>query len=62
MTIQQGMYRQIRRMFSTQGTEVVELKRVSMGPIELPDDLQLGHATPLNDDLIAATYASVSLV
>eukprot|EP00470_Lotharella_oceanica_P001278 CAMPEP_0170169374 /NCGR_PEP_ID=MMETSP0040_2-20121228/2294_1 /TAXON_ID=641309 /ORGANISM="Lotharella oceanica, Strain CCMP622" /LENGTH=244 /DNA_ID=CAMNT_0010408085 /DNA_START=27 /DNA_END=761 /DNA_ORIENTATION=+ len=61
MTIGQGMYRQIRRMFASQGTEVVELKRISMGPLELPDELRIGEAMPLSEDLVQTTYACVSL-
>lgn len=42
ITIQEGKNRQIRKMFATQGYEVKELRRISIGSIEL-GDLKVGE-------------------
>lgn len=42
ITIQEGKNRQIRKMFATQGYEVKELRRISIGAIEL-GDLKVGE-------------------
>mmetsp|Transcript_14015 Transcript_14015/g.19465 ORF Transcript_14015/g.19465 Transcript_14015/m.19465 type:complete len:135 (+) Transcript_14015:740-1144(+) len=61
MTITEGMNRQIRRMFSSLGKEVVELKRVSMGPLLLPDTLAPGEVSILTDAQIGELRAAVGL-
>jgi 23S rRNA pseudouridine2605 synthase len=43
ITLQEGKYRQVRRMFSVLGLEILELKRVRMGNYELPKDLNPGE-------------------
>lgn len=43
VTISEGRYHQIKRMFQACGMEVAYLKRISMGNITLPDDLNLGE-------------------
>lgn len=40
--ITEGRYHQIKRMFGCFGAKVVELTRVCMGDLYLPDDLKLG--------------------
>ncbi|MBO4901505.1 MAG: rRNA pseudouridine synthase [Lachnospiraceae bacterium] len=42
ITITEGRYHQVKRMFAACGYEVTYLKRISMGPLQLPDDLQPG--------------------
>ena len=41
-TIEQGIFHQVRRSFAALGNEVVELHRVKIGNLELPEDLNLG--------------------
>ena len=41
-TIEQGIFHQVRRRFSSFGNEVAELHRVKIGNLELPEDLNLG--------------------
>lgn len=48
ITIHEGKNRQVRRMFSFIGHEVIELQRVSIGPIKL-DDLELGKCEELSE-------------
>ena len=42
LTIHEGRFHQVKRMFHAVGKEVVYLKRLSMGPISLPEDLEKG--------------------
>lgn len=48
VTIHEGRYRQVRRMFEAVGHQVVSLKRVGFGPIQL-FDLPLGQWRRLTD-------------
>jgi 16S rRNA pseudouridine516 synthase len=43
ITIHEGKFHQVKRMFHAVGVEVVKLQRLSMGGLRLPDDLQAGH-------------------
>lgn len=52
--IYEGKFHQIKRMFEAVGSEVVFLKRLSMGPLELDNSLKPGEYRRLRDDEIAA--------
>ena len=41
--LQEGKYRQVRRMFAKVGLEILRLKRVRMGSYKLPKDLKPGE-------------------
>jgi len=43
LTIQEGRFHQVKRMFEARGKKVVYLKRISMGPLQLPPDLNRGE-------------------
>lgn len=43
LTITEGRYHQVRRMFAAVGNHVVALHRDRVGQLELPDDLAPGH-------------------
>lgn len=47
LTICEGRYHQVKRMIKAVGKEVTYLKRLSMGPLVLPDDLEKGECRPL---------------
>lgn len=47
LTIQEGKFHQVKRMFQAVGKEVVYLKRLSMGRLVLDDKLPLGVYRPL---------------
>lgn len=49
VTIKQGMYHQIKRMFLKYAITVLELKRIKMGALELDDSLAEGECRYLSD-------------
>jgi 16S rRNA pseudouridine516 synthase len=57
LTIYEGKFHQVKRMFETVGKEVVYLKRLSMGPISLDDALQLGEYRELTEEETAALFS-----
>ena len=52
VTIQEGKFHQVKRMFIARGKKVQYLKRTAMGPLELDPDLPLRAYRPLTDDEI----------
>ncbi|XDD45353.1 pseudouridine synthase [Leptospira sp. WS39.C2] len=48
--LKEGKYRQIRRMFQSLGKEVLYLKRVKMGNLELDQNLELGGYRELTEE------------
>jgi 16S rRNA pseudouridine516 synthase len=60
LTIQEGKYHQVKRMFMARGKQVVYLKRLTFGPLAL-GDLPLGAARPLSTAEVEALYAAVGL-
>ncbi|MCQ2501766.1 MAG: rRNA pseudouridine synthase [Lachnospiraceae bacterium] len=52
ITITEGRYHQIKRMFEAVGMKVTYLKRLSMGPLVLGDDLSLGESRHLTEEEI----------
>jgi len=53
ITIQEGKFHQVKRMFAARNKEVIYLKRISMGPLTL-GDLPEGAYRRLDDEEIAA--------
>lgn len=47
VSILEGKFHQVKRMFQKVGKHVLTLHRVSMGPLTLPDDLAIGEWRPL---------------
>lgn len=50
VTISEGKYHQVKRMFFALGCNVVELQRISFGKIKLDDKLKEGEYRLLNDE------------
>lgn len=50
ITICEGRFHQVKRMVKALGKEVIYLKRISMGALSLPDDLERGECRPLRPD------------
>jgi 16S rRNA pseudouridine516 synthase len=57
LTIREGKFHQVKRMFEAVGKKVVFLKRVSMGPLELDSSLQLGEYRELTEQELEALKA-----
>ena len=52
MTICEGKYHQVKRMFQARGKEVIFLRRLSMGPLKLDENLRPGQWRYLTDQEI----------
>jgi 16S rRNA pseudouridine516 synthase len=50
LTITEGKFHQVKRMFEAVGKRVIYLKRISMGPLELDKTLELGEYRELTDE------------
>jgi 16S rRNA pseudouridine516 synthase len=56
LTISEGRYHQVRRMFAAAGNHVTALHRVSIGALTLPDDLAEGEFVVLGPAEIARIF------
>lgn len=54
ITIREGKFHQVKRMFSSVGAEVIYLKRLSMGPLVLDPELEQGEYRRLTEDEMAS--------
>lgn len=52
LTIREGRFHQVKRMLQAVGNEVLYLKRLSMGSLRLPKDLEKGTYRPLSEEEI----------
>ncbi|MFJ5715871.1 16S rRNA pseudouridine(516) synthase [Neobacillus sp. NPDC093127] len=50
LTITEGKFHQVKRMFEAVGKRVVYLQRISMGPLGLDETLELGEYRELTDE------------
>ncbi len=50
VTISEGRYHQIKRMFGCYGAKVIELNRICMGDLYLPKDLELGKIKEASEE------------
>lgn len=57
LTISEGRYHQVKRMFAAVGNRVIELHRERIGDITLDDDLAPGEYRPLTAEEIASVGA-----
>lgn len=56
VTLHEGRYHQVRRMFAAAGNHVLDLKRISIGGLRLPDDLEEGDWRILEPEEIASIF------
>ncbi len=56
ITIYEGKYHQIKRMFGTVGLGVNELHRISVGGLVLPKDLECGKCVELDNNQIKLVF------
>lgn len=52
LTISEGKFHQVKRMFESVGKKVIYLKRLSMGPLKLDETLELGEYRELTEEEI----------
>ena len=50
LTSREGRFHQVKRMLQAVGNEVLYLKRLSMGSLRLPEDLEKGAYRPLSEE------------
>ncbi len=61
MTLTEGKYHQIKRMWQARGNEVCDLFRVAMGPLFLPADLLPGQVRELTGEELIALRTAVGM-
>lgn len=54
LTIQEGKFHQVKRMFEAREKKVTYLKRLTMGSLHLDEKLELGEYRPLTNDELSA--------
>ncbi|WP_075620109.1 pseudouridine synthase [Paenisporosarcina indica] len=54
LTIMEGKFHQVKRMFEAVGKKVTYLKRMSMGSLQLDETLELGDYRPLTEEELNA--------
>ena len=58
LTVTEGRYHQVRRMFAAVGTHVAALHRDRIGALDLPADLEPGRYRLMDAADIAAVFAA----
>ena len=59
LTIKEGKFHQVKRMFEAVGKEVTYLKRMSMGSLKLDEGLALGEYRKLTEEELAALRGEI---
>ncbi|HSL86337.1 MAG TPA: pseudouridine synthase [Bacteroidales bacterium] len=54
VTLREGKFHQVKRMFHARGNEVTYLQRISFGPLTLDEDLEEGDFRELTDEELSA--------
>ncbi len=57
LTISEGKFHQVKRMFESVDKKVIYLKRISMGPLLLDDTLELGEYRELTDEEVELLHS-----
>ena len=61
VTVHEGKFHQIKRMFEAVGRTVTKLHRASFGPLELDPELPEGQWRELTDDEVRALYQAADM-
>ena len=56
VTLHEGRYHQIRRMFAAAGNHVLGLKRISIGGLKMPNNLAEGDWRQLSPEELASVF------
>lgn len=62
VTLREGKFHQIKRMFAHQGKTVQKLKRLEIGPLKLDPALEEGQWRPLSEEEIRAILRSADMM
>ena len=62
VTIHEGKFHQIKRMFQHQGKTVQTLKRLSIGPLNLDETLAEGAWRPLSGEEVSALLTAADMM
>ncbi len=60
VTIQEGKFHQVKRMFESVGKKVIYLKRIEFGPLDLDESLEEGEYRELSEIEIDSLFKAVS--
>ena len=52
LTIQEGKFHQVKRMFGARGHEVTALHRASFGPLTIPEGMKAGDHVRLSEEQV----------
>lgn len=61
VTLTEGKFHQVKRMFAAVGTEVASLRRISFGPLSEDGNLGLGEWRYLTEDEVASLAAAAGI-
>ncbi|MGP4075647.1 pseudouridine synthase [Halobacillus sp. K22] len=61
LTITEGKFHQVKRMFEAVGKKVIYLKRIKMGTLELDPELELGEYRELSDEELDYLFSITNL-
>lgn len=61
VTIHEGKFHQVKRMFEAVGRTVTALHRLSFGPLELDAEMEPGQWRELTEDEVRALYAAAQM-
>lgn len=61
VTVQEGKFHQVKRMFAAVGREVTALHRLTFGPLALDNTLEPGQWRELTEDEIGSLYAAAQM-
>lgn len=61
VTVQEGKFHQVKRMFSAVGREVTALHRLSFGPLKLDESLSPGDWRELTEDEVRSLYRAAQM-
>jgi 16S rRNA pseudouridine516 synthase len=61
LTIQEGKFHQVKRMFRAVGREVTQLHRLTFGPLVMEDSLAEGQWRELTEEEVAALYEAAQM-
>lgn len=59
LTLTEGKFHQVKRMIAVLGAEVIFLKRISFGPLDLDEELELGDYRELSPQEVEELYKAV---